>query len=339
MVIPRLLPNWLAIFAVLVLVSDSFAQRPVQIPKDQISSAGTIKAVQNGVFHVVNVGGDQWLLAVEKDADEVVLRGNATPQWLRPGMPVRFQGNFAKNKSGEPQGEAKDRITELKEFTTREDSKLGVKEEAKRGSFLSGGPKSDSPLETAPFTIVGVLAKYKGGRMTVAVGSNQVQAQLAEGAKIEVDVADLRFAGVGDEIEFEGWSYVSQKEQVHATKVWITIARSLGEENAKQVSKKDATAADDNASEEQKAVAKKIQTAIARAKKEYDAGAFADASGTVASIIEQWAGFIKSDEAIAARLLHPQHKQLKLVHAFLEMEGCMLPMLPELPEIDEVAAR
>ena len=339
MAITRLLPTLLALVTVLALVSISSAQRPIQVPKDQISSAGKIKAVQNGVFHVANVGGDQWLLAVEPDADEVVLRGTATPQWLQPGMPVRFQGNFFKSKSGQPQGEAREPVTELKVFTPREDSKIGVKEEAKRGSFLSGAPKSDNPLEIAPFSIVGVLVKYKSGRMTVAVGSTQIQAQLADDAKIDVNLADPRFAGVGDEIEFEGWSYVTQKEQVHATKVWITIERPLGEVSSKQVARKDGGSVEDNSSEEQKASARKIQTAITHAKKEYEAGAFQEATGTVVSIIEQWDGLVKSDAAIAARLLHPHHKQLKLVHAFLEMEGCMLPTLPELPKLDEVVAR
>ena len=114
------------------------------------------------------------MLAVEKNADEVVLRGTATPQWLRPGMAVSFRGDFFKNKSGQPQGDAREPIKELKVFTPREDSALGIKEEAKRGSFLSGSPKTDNPLEIAPFSIVGVLAKYKSGKMTVAVCPIQI---------------------------------------------------------------------------------------------------------------------------------------------------------------------
>ena len=53
------------------------AQQALQIPKDKISSAGEIKGVQNGVVHVKNVGGDQWLLAIDKDAEEVVLASSS----------------------------------------------------------------------------------------------------------------------------------------------------------------------------------------------------------------------------------------------------------------------
>ncbi|MBC8353609.1 MAG: hypothetical protein H8E66_16540 [Planctomycetes bacterium] len=338
MVISRLPPRWLTLFAVMMLVSESSAQRPIPIPMDKISSAGKIKAVQNGVVHVVNIGGDQWLLAIDKDAEEVVLRGKATAQWLRPGMAVRFQGDFFKNKSGQPQGEAKEPIKELKVFTPREDSKIGIKEEAKRGSFLSGGSKSDSPLETAPFSVVGVLAKLKGGRMTIAVGKTQIQAKLASDAKIDVDLAEPRFAREGDEIEFEGWHYVGQKERIHATKVWITLAKPLGAEETKQSLAKTGDSAED-ASEEQQLAARQIQTAIARVRKLYDAGDYREAAGAVEVILNDWDAFIDSDEAVAVKLLHSRYKQLKLVHAFLEMEGFMLPALRELPNVQNVASR
>lgn len=336
MAISRLLPTWFALATILILVAESSAQRPMQIPKDNISSAGKIKAARNGVFHVKNVGGDQWLLMVEPTAEEVVLRGTAAPQWLRAGMAVRFQGNFLKNKSGQPQGEAREPITELKVFTPRADSKIAVKEEAKRGSFLSGGAKSDNGMETAPFSVVGVLVKYKGGHMTVAVGKTQVRAKLADDAKVAVDLADPRFAREGDEIEFEGWHYVGQKDRVHATKVWITIAHTLGEENAKQVAKKPTVEGD--VSDEQRIATRKIQIAIARAKREYASGDLREATQVVTSILEQWNAFMRSDESVAARLLQPHHRQLKQVHSFLEMDGVMLPRLPELPELEEVAA-
>ena len=162
---------------------------------------------------------------------------------------------------------------------------------------------------------------------------------MADYAKIDVDLTDLRFASEGDEIEFEGWSFVTQKEQVHATKVWVTITRPLGEASAQQTAKKNTSAAEGDASDEQRTAARNIQTALARAKKGYDSGNYHEAGGIIVSIIEQWDGLVKSDKAVAARLLQPHHKPLKLVHAFLEVEGCTLPELPELPEIEGVAAR
>ena len=327
----RLLSSWLAALTLLSVPADASAQQPLQIPKDQISSAGTIKGVRNGVFHVANVGGDQWLLAVAEDAEEVVLRGTATADWLRPGMAVQFQGNFFKNKSGQPQGEARQPVGELKVFTPREDSKMGIKEQSKRGSFLSSGSASDSALETAPFSVSGVLTKYRGNRITVVVGKTQIRAKLADDVEIQVDLTDPRLASAGDEIEFEGWHYVGQENQVYATNVWITLAHPLGEAGAGQAAKKPNASVKD-VTDEQRAAAQKIQTALARAKKWYESGDLTRAVAIVESVIEQWDSLTQSDEPVVRRLLDSHHKQLKLVHAFLEMEGCMLPPLPEASE-------
>ncbi len=333
MAISRTVAQCLTVLMFLAMPSITAAQRPIPIPKDQISSAGKIKAVQNGVFHVANVGGDQWLLKIEAPANEIVLKGKATPEWLRPGMPVTFRGTFFKNKSGQPQGEAQKPIDELKVFSLREDSKAGQKEEAKRGSFLTGGPKKDTPMESAPFTVTGILVKYKGGKMTVSTGETQIKAQVASDAKIDVDINDARFAREGDEIEFEGWHYVGQKEQIHATKVWITAAQPLGEQDAKrQTIAKSGQPTPDGGSEEQQTAARQIQIAIGRARKLYDAGDYPKAAGAVESIITDWNALFDSNEAVAGKLLQPRYKQLKLVHAFLEMEGVDVPALRELPE-------
>lgn len=314
--------------------SISLAQRPIPIPKDNFSSAGTIKGIQNGIFHVANVGGDQWLVDLAAEPDEIVLRGKATADWLRPGMPVSFEGTFFKNRSGLPQGEALQPITKLKVFSVREDSKVELKEEAKRGSFLAG-PKEDTPMEKAPFTVTGVLVKYKGGKMTVSLGKTQVKAQLAPQAKIDVNINDPRFARIGDDIEFEGWHYVGQDKRIHATKVWITIAKPLGTDATKTVAKRP----DDGATEEEQKQAHDIHVAITRARKRYEAGEYNEAAAAITAIIADWDALLDADEDVAARLLRPQAKDLRSVHAFLEMEGFMLPVLRDLPEVEAVAAR
>jgi hypothetical protein len=312
----------------------SVAQRPMPIPRDEISSAGTIKGIQNGVLHVVNIGGDQWLLKVEADAAGIVLKGKATPDWLRPGMPVTFRGSFFKNnKTGQPQGEARKPITQLRVFSVKKDSKAGLKEESKRGSFLSSGPKKDEPMKTAPFTVTGVLTKYKNGKMTVAMGNIQLKADLAKDAKVAVEINDLRFARAGDEIEFKGWHYLGQKEKVHATDVSVTISKPLGsDETKKQLASKNRTA---NAvgTDEQRETAHKIQVAIKRARTSCEAGDHRKAVLAVESIIVDWDAFLNSDEVTAARLLVPYHQPLKQIHASLEMEGFMLPVLPNMPTV------
>ena len=58
MAISRTVAQCLTVLMFLAMPSITAAQRPIPIPKDQISSAGKIKAGQNGVFHVANVGGE-----------------------------------------------------------------------------------------------------------------------------------------------------------------------------------------------------------------------------------------------------------------------------------------
>lgn len=333
---PRLSTQCFAVAMLLATASLAHAQRPTPIPKDDFSSAGKIKAVQNGVFHVVNIGGDQWLVKVAADAKEVVLKGKATADWLRPGMPVKFEGMFLKNKSGQPQGESLKPIAKLKVFSLREDSKAGLKELARKGSFLSGGSKQDSAMDKTPFSVTGLLVKYKGGKMTVAVGNTQIRAQLASDAEIDVDIDDLRFAREGDEMVFEGWHYVGQKKQIHATNVWVTVSRPLGDDKAKkQVATKNGT--DDEVAEEHRKKVRSIQLAISRASKSYEGGNSRQAATAVEAILADWNTFLKSDETTATRLLQPHHQQLKRIHAALEMDGFMLPVLRELPNSEDVA--
>ncbi|MFV1966573.1 MAG: hypothetical protein ACC628_14200 [Pirellulaceae bacterium] len=230
--------RWMAvavgIAAFVGLFSPSWAQRRPNLPKDKISSAGKIKAIGGGVMHVENVGGDEWLVRVEAEPQNIILTGSALPTFLRPGMFVQFKGLFTKR------GIAQERITQLKVFSPQKSTKLGAvvqsagPDTAKNnlGAFLVQAPKEEpdpEAVQTNWYSVTGVIKGHKLRKMTVNVGRSDLKIELAENAEIVLNINDYRIARVGDEVEFEGWNYPGQKQLVHATRLSIRADKPFGE--------------------------------------------------------------------------------------------------------------
>ena len=60
------------------------------------------------------------------------------------------------------------------------------------------------------------------------VGSDTIQAELADDAKIGIDISDYRFARPGDSVQVEGWYYKGRPAQVYANQLTIVAATPLG---------------------------------------------------------------------------------------------------------------
>jgi hypothetical protein len=239
--------------------SPSAAQRRPNLPRDNISSAGTIKALAPGVMHVENVGGDEWLLRVEASPQDVILTGSALPGFLRPGMFVQFKGLFTNR------GVAQEALQQVKIFSPKKTTKLGAEKDAAGpdtkannfSAFITKAPEEETEpeaKETSWYNVTGVIKKNKVRNLTVSVGRSDLKVELAEDAEILLNINDYRLARVGDEVEFEGWHYPGQKKFVHATRLSIKGEKPFGQPLKKATPGK---TEDDVAAEKKKTEAKK----------------------------------------------------------------------------------
>jgi len=218
-----------AVVAVLVNVSAS-AQENAQ--RENVRALATIKGVRPGLLAVVNDEGDQWLVKVDARPQDIKFVASAKQEWLRPGMIVRFKNTF--DRKGKPLAS----VQQLEVISIRSDTKLGLIPESKFGgpakalfSNQEPEPKKQTPAKTAVFTVAGKLQAIKDGKIVVVAGQRAVRSELAENAKISVDLANYSLAGEGDSVEITGWYYEGQENRVYARQLTISSKRQLGDED------------------------------------------------------------------------------------------------------------
>lgn len=229
------------VVAVVLMNALVFAQEK-NGERENVRTKGTIKGVRPGLLAVVSDEGDQILVKVEARPQDISFVAKAKPEWLQPGMLVRFKNTF--DRKGKPLGA----VQQLEVISVRNDTKLGLIPESKfsgaaKGLFSNAEPetKKQAPAKTAAFTVAGKLRTIKGGKMVVMAGRTAVQSNLADDAKISVDLADYSLASQGDKVQINGWRYASQKNRVVARQLSISSERKLGDEvESKKKTKKSA---------------------------------------------------------------------------------------------------
>ena len=232
----------LAFGLVLAVATTASAQRPNrEVPRENrenVEIAGTLKQVAPGALHVVTEAGDQWLVRLEGRPQEMRLAfsGKADPAFLRSGMLVQFAGTL--NKKGQLQ----EKLDSLIVTSLREGVELGVYPEATGGNTAGlfsdekpdEKPKKQPRPEAVPCRVTGYITKIsRTGELTVNCRNATVTADLAEGAKLSVDLTDLRLAQAGDKVEVRGWYIKNQKGQAWSREVNISAANVLGEPKKK----------------------------------------------------------------------------------------------------------
>jgi hypothetical protein len=219
------------------------AQRPLrEVPlenRENVEITGTIKQIGPGVLQVVTEAGDQWLVRLEGRPQEMRLSysAKAEPGFLRPGMLVQFAGTI--NKKGQLQ----EKLDSLIVTTLREGIEVGVYPEAAggiAGELFSDarpeekGKKGRQKPEAVPCRVTGTIAKIsRAGELTVSGRNATVTAQLAEEARISVDMNNLSLAQPGDSVEIRGWHIKNQKGQAWSREVSVSAANVLGESKKK----------------------------------------------------------------------------------------------------------
>lgn len=222
---------------VLLGASPALAQRAPDVPQDKrenVELAGTLKQIGPGVLQIATEAGDQWLVRLEGRPQEMKLSfvAKAEPTFLRSGMMVQFEGTVNKR------GQLQEKLDLVVVTSPREGIEVGVYPEATGGN--TGGLFSDEKSDEKPkkqarpdavrCRVTGFITKIsRQGELTVNCRNGTVTADLADGAKVSVDLTDLRLAQAGDKVELRGWHVKNQKGTAWSRDVSISAANVLGE--------------------------------------------------------------------------------------------------------------
>jgi hypothetical protein len=197
------------------------AQPPGRQPKTTpIRAESELKKVVPGFMQVTTKAAETWVLKIEAPPENISLHGTAEPNWLRPGMLVRFSALMNKR------GEAQEPVRELFVFTARPEYQIGIFPENKFGLGAGAGPTRGRRAKdtVSNYLVAGRLKSLKNGKLTIVAGRATAKVTLAEDAVIKVDLlGDYRLARPGDTVEFSG--QFLEKGRAIVKKLGITAAQ------------------------------------------------------------------------------------------------------------------
>jgi hypothetical protein len=152
---------------------------------------------------------------------DVQVTGTADRSFLQPGLFVKFSGEM------DAKGVLQDELKELEIFTPKGKNVTGI--------FPPGSDATVKPLnrfEPGKYDFRGRVMSYKDGELVV-VASKKITSKVAMGAEIKVNVQDLSFASVNDELKIRGWNYErnipkqGRPGQAVAKVIEVTLAKPL----------------------------------------------------------------------------------------------------------------
>lgn len=217
----------IAMMAALVATTDSSVYGQKRGPQEKVSASGTVKGFSGGLLYVITKEGDQYRVKLPKNPQYVSYVGSATPDFLKRGMLVKFTATFnAKGKAVAP-------VRDITIFTPTKEDKIGIYAD----SGLSGNVKdlfadvdsSQKQPDGKPYTVAGAVTSARSGKLQVRAGRATVQVELADKARVSVDVSHLNFMQPGDNVSIQGWYNPAQKRDVVANKVTVSTSGKLGE--------------------------------------------------------------------------------------------------------------
>lgn len=173
--------------------------------------------------------GQSFLLAVDPSHTKMVCSGTAERSYLKPGVMVRFEGEFDRRMQlkGGP-------LEEVCVVTPSETSQPGIHTDSEGGSGGEGDeyerrPKQRGASENC--VVIGVIKLIKDGQLQVVADGKPVKVPLADDAEIKVEVDDYSLAAAGDEIVVRGRTVQppqgQQAGQVFGEDVAITLSQPL----------------------------------------------------------------------------------------------------------------
>ncbi|MBA2114522.1 hypothetical protein [Bremerella alba] len=177
----------------------NFNGRPGQ-EQERTTLTGKLTAAQAPLIKLKPEKGNQeWTIRVDSKPNEIIVRGEAEKAWVRPGMFVHFEATLDKKGVGQSA------ISKVSVFTPTPQLELGVTEQAELPDFSSTGEQETTEStaeEVSKYTVVGRLSGVsRDGKWSVSAGKAKVTVEIAEDAKISVELPDPRLIRMGDTVK------------------------------------------------------------------------------------------------------------------------------------------
>jgi len=224
------LTGCIAVSCVLAAPGDQYRHKKKDPPasnalQQKLEGAGTVEGVAAGALKV-NVNGMQGIVQPGPKC-RIEVTGLADPEFLRPGLLVRFSAEVGKN------GKTTAPLSTLEIVTP----KTAVEEAMKAAEAKKG----DNPEPMAEMILAKIATvKNKMVTMTTSAGDS-ITAELSANPSISVNVDDYTVASPGDKVEVNGT--IAPQGYAVASKIVIKLSRPLGESTKKAAPKPAATAA------------------------------------------------------------------------------------------------
>ncbi len=184
------------------------SRKPKVVELKRFNIEGSVVGVRQGWIQCVDADGNRRTIRLDKELTQrVVVTGTAEPQYVQPGMYVRFTAPL--DRRGRPP----EPINELTLISPREGIVPGV--------FL------DDPTDPeGPYLVIGQIRSIKRGKVTLAAANRKVEFEVTETPQIKVDFSDYSLARQGDAIKVHA---VGQNPQeLFARVVEIELSQPLG---------------------------------------------------------------------------------------------------------------
>ena len=189
------------------------------------SGTGTLVGASSGVLQV-NANGSIWRIKPIAGA-RIEVVGTAGPDFLRPGLFVKFQAPYDSNDNNN--GKALVPVTAL-EIVTLQFGEMSGALPVDATKAAAAGAANNPPLPPTARTLVviGQITRYKNKELTVIAGKRTLQAELDPAPTIKVHLSDVGLAHPGDQIDVDGY-YLNKPGDAMANQVRITLAAPLGD--------------------------------------------------------------------------------------------------------------
>jgi hypothetical protein len=177
----------------------------------------------------VNANGASWKVKPDKNC-KIEVTGTADPDFLKPGLWVKFSGDFDKK------GKATAPVNQL-EIVDQRTAMVNEKEKGRSG--LNGADATEKKAKGAATSaapnsgpILGKITAYKNNELTLETGGGTLKADLGNNPSIKVNVSEFTWAQPGDTVDVKGW-YMQPGAAV-AQDIKVTLKNPLGENTKKK---------------------------------------------------------------------------------------------------------
>lgn len=184
-------------------------QQPIVIELKTYRIEGSIVALGPGWIRCADEKGKLYAIKLDREQTQrLVVSGAAEPEFLRPGIFVRFTASL--DRRGRPS----EPVAEMTIFDPRDGFAVGI---------FADDPKSSD----GPYVVAGQILDMKRGKLTLSAGNRKVQFELAKSPQIQVEVSDYTLARQGDWIRVTGIGQAQRPQELIGKIVEIELSQPL----------------------------------------------------------------------------------------------------------------